>query len=1137
MAFRCRSERLKRPFILSGLAIAGFGLIAGTAQAQEEALEEITVTGSRIARDPNLTGALPIQSVGAEEIQLSGEFSITDVVNDIPALLTSTSGEQSNNQSGAFEDGTNVLNLRGLGSERTLVLVNGRRHVGGVQGTASVDVGSIPMGLIERVEVLSGGASAIYGADAVTGVVNFITKDNYEGFGVDVNYGISSDGDGQQTSIAAIWGTNFADDRGNIAIAVDWRTDDGLDVTERRDGTLVGSGRDWVNPERRFQQGEIGANTPNYQQFYNYFNTGLTDFGLAIPVDEFDTDGTLLRTGAEVFMDDFFDEFGVMPTLSPEELALIDRANNAPQRAVELGRTFPFTSGYGMIIPGNPFTFAGFDPEEDIDLNGNGRPDCLDSWTGYNAVFGAESFGVIGGCWNVDAAGNYSVVQDGRVASSTQGFGGDSFNTLSDEGTNLGIGTRPSDILLPDDKITVNLLTSYDLSNSATLFAEVKYSTQETDTPSDPNSFWDLLFGAPDNPFLPAFIQPAANAYGGVAITIDPLGFNNVRSTERDTTRVVAGLKGEFDNSWQYEVSANYGVFEQRIDRTASMINDRLFAAIDVTTDGSGNPICRADLDPNAPAMNTPFEIPAYEEGYFSYTPGSGTCVPLNIWEGAGGISQAAREWVTVATWDDLEIEQFVLNAFVTGDTGDYFEMPAGAVAFAFGAEYRDESSDATFDPWQRGVIPEGSPFPAGTMLNDVSANSSLTFRPQIAVANENGSFDVWDVFLEASLPLLADVPGARELTLDAAIRYSDYSTIGDTTTWKTNLVWAPLDSLAFRGGYSEAVRAPNVTELFGPAIGTTFRPNDPCDAAQIAAIGVDDPTLAANTQANCVADFQSFGLDPFDVNGNYVFADPLTASFGGVTGGNADLEEETAKTITAGLVFQPDFAQGLSITVDYWDISINNAIEAVTSQNIVDGCYQAANLVDAFCNLFTRQTDSGSAQFGGFNFLRSTDINFAKVETNGIDFAVKYAFEVGRHGFDATVQGTSVDELNFFQNPSDLTEINPELGEIQRPEFSGNVFLSWEIGGFRLGWQSQYQDQQLMRFVEVEAADALYGAAAWNDDFWLHDINARYRWNDQLTVYGGIKNLGDETPFITDRAFPVSARGQFYFVGLDYQM
>ena len=206
---------------------------SGQILAQEDSIEEVIVTGSRISRDSNLTGALPVQSVNADDIRMSGEFSITDVVNDIPALLTSVTSEQSIDNG---IDGQNTLNLRGLGAARTLVLVDGRRHVGGLQGTSSVDVGSIPMPLVERVEVLSGGASAVYGADAVTGVVNFILKDDFEGIEVNANYGLSGDGDSEQSALSVVFGENFDNGRGNVTVSVDIRNDDGLTMGERSNG-------------------------------------------------------------------------------------------------------------------------------------------------------------------------------------------------------------------------------------------------------------------------------------------------------------------------------------------------------------------------------------------------------------------------------------------------------------------------------------------------------------------------------------------------------------------------------------------------------------------------------------------------------------------------------------------------------------------------------------------------------------------------------------------------------------------------------------------------------------------------------------------------------------------------------------
>ena len=145
--------------------------------------------------------------------------------------------------------------------------------------------------------------------------------------------------------------------------------------------------------------------------------------------------------------------------------------------------------------------------------------------------------------------------------------------------------------------------------------------------------------------------------------------------------------------------------------------------------------------------------------------------------------------------------------------------------------------------------------------------------------------------------------------------------------------------------------------------------------------------------------------------------------------------------------------------------------------------------------------------------------------------------WEIGAHGFDVTVQGTKVNDINLFQNPVDLSEINPELKETNRPELAGNVFLTWNFGDWQVGWQSQYLDQMLLQDIEVETAMTLYGPIVLRDEFWIHDINARYQVNDGVLIYGGINNLSDENPFITNNAYPASPRGTFFFVGVEWQM
>ena len=1080
--------------------------------AQQESIEEVIVTGSRIARDPNLAGALPVQSLTAEDIQSSGEFSLGEIINDVPALLTSLTSEQS-------ASGASRLNLRGLGQTRTLTLVDGRRHVGGAQGSSAVDIGSIPQALVERVEVLTGGASAVYGADAVTGVVNFVLRDDYEGLEMDARYASSEYGDAQQAVFSLVYGENFDNGRGNITFAADVRQDAGLTRGERVDGYLNNSAGDWANPDLRFQKGDIGPGTPNFATFYDYATTGLYHYGLRIP-----------RT-ADDFISDYTDEFGVAPSLTAAETALINRAANAPARGARALSNFTITSGYGFIIPGNGFNSTGFDPDTPIDLDGNGTPDCLDSFTGYNSSFASAAFGIAGGCWNIERDGTIRPIRDNIIASSFNGFGGDSSN----------VGTQPEDdIVTPDEKISLNLFSHYDLTDTDTVFAEVKYVTQEASSDGRPSSFWDLLYGAPDNPFLPEFIRGVAERTGGVGLTVDPLHFDSTSRTVRDTVRFVAGLEGEFDNGWNYELSANYGRFDSETTATGQIIIDRFFAAIDAVTDpATGQPACRADVDPSAAALNTPFGIPNWDEGYFSYSPGSGDCVPLNLWAGKPGVSQQAADWVTYNSLSELTIDQLVFSASVVGDSSEWFELPGGPIGFAAGAEYREETSDARFGPWQRGVLPAGSPFAAGTLISDVSDNGSLGFDPSVIIRNETGEYDASDVFLEASLPILANMPVFQELTLDVAGRASNYSTIGNTESWKLNLVWAPIRDIALRGSVSQAVRAPNITELFGPEVGATARPADPCDIVNITALAEADSAKAQNSQNNCAQVFQSFGLDPFDADGNYAWTDPLSARFSGVTSGNRNLGEETADTTTYGFILSPSFFPGFTLTVDYWNIVIDDAISSVSAQDIVDGCYQGAMLNDAFCDLLGRNTDVTSPQAGGFNFIRFTAINFAKLETDGIDLYATYDFDIGAHGFEVSVSGTEVRSLDFFTNPLDLAEVNPELGEAYRPELAGNVFLGWTWGDLSVGWQSQYLGEMLLgtNRVEIETAETLFGRSVFLEETWIHDLNARYAVNDKLTVYGGVNNLTQTSPFISENAFPATPRGRMIFLGGTYRL
>jgi iron complex outermembrane recepter protein len=194
-----------RVWALSGACAAALAASVSTVAAQDR----IIVTGSRIATT-NQNSPQPIQTISEEDFIDSGALTVSEALNQLPQLGDALEGGSSiNSLNGGFGVGTQTVNLRNLGANRTLVLVNGRRHVGGDIGTSAVDLNSIPAGLIERIDVVTGANSAVYGADAVTGVVNIVLKSNYEGTDISVRGGLSGEGDGEEYAVSFTHGGTF----------------------------------------------------------------------------------------------------------------------------------------------------------------------------------------------------------------------------------------------------------------------------------------------------------------------------------------------------------------------------------------------------------------------------------------------------------------------------------------------------------------------------------------------------------------------------------------------------------------------------------------------------------------------------------------------------------------------------------------------------------------------------------------------------------------------------------------------------------------------------------------------------------------------------------------------------------------
>lgn len=1046
-------------------------------QGAADGLETVVVTGSRIQRDPNDTAPLPVSSLDEATLRSSGATDATAVLREIPALISSGTVADSIERGGGGV-GQATLNLRQLGSNRTLVVVDGYRHVSGVAGSQTVDVSTIPSALIKRVDVLTGGASAIYGADAVTGVVNYILRDDFEGLALDFQPGISAEGDGESYRLEGTYGINFGEGRSNITVSMGYTKEEEIALGDR--SFTVNNGRannstTYPNPDRRFQQGDINPSTmPNFAQRFS-LNSGRFPWGFSIPTPA--QIATLFPGG-----------------ITAAEQALVDRASRAPLFVIRKDPRFAISSFSGVVTRADFGLF-------NLDINNNGISDCDESYIGF----------AFAGCYVTTPNGGVRVFRDGLISSGANQFGGD------------GAEERPDDAsLIPgSERYYVNLRGKHAFSDTLEGFADVKYVRNKATSRSSYLGFFDLLYVAPDNPFIPSVLQSEADDAGGLLVTRDFTDLTpGISVADRETTRVVAGLRGQLSDRLRYELVANYGRTEVESENPG-MYYDRLFAALDVVRGPNGQPVCRSDLDRNARPAGSDF-FPVIESGFFTFTPGDGSCRPASLFGGAQSISSAAADWISATTLDQSKIEQTVLTASLAGDVS-FVSLPGGEPQFVIGAEYREEKSTSVFDDLRLGKLPAGGAAgPAGSFIADISSNQSVLFDGQGRVLNSGGKFDVSEAFVEFLLPVLRDAPLAKELTLSAAGRYADYSTVGEATTWNVNAIWAPIEDIRVRGTYSQAIRAPNIAELFDPQQPAVFRPADPCNESTIQQLIASNDPSAQNRLANCRADGIPAG-----------FEDPLTARFAGSSGGNPDLFEEKATSWSAGLVLQPRFVQNLVFSADYYVIEIEDAIAAVSAQNIVNTCYDLPTFPNQFCDQFTRNRTSGSPTFLGLNFLRQTQLNSGRIETSGVDAQLNYGFNLAGNNFAFGLAANWTEKLDRFFDPVRTDLVNPGLLENSAPEWAGTASLGFNRGPLSLSYRMQFLGKQaIASAIQIERIDTEFGEAGFADPYYVHSISGTYAWTDQLTVYGGVNNLTNEEPYLASRAYPVSGMGRFYFLG-----
>jgi len=958
-----------RAMLLTGIAalplVAASPALAQTAQdapAVEDtaAAEDVVVTGSRIQR-PDFEAPNPIVSFDAAKLRESGNTNVTSFLQRVPALTNSVDNARAagNAQTEASIGGAglNLLDLRGLGTNRTLVLVNGRRHVASQFDTAAVDINAIPTDLIERVDVLTGAASAVYGADGVSGVVNFVLRRDFEGVAARGQIGLSSRGDAGNRFASVIAGHNFADGRANVTLGYEYNAED----------PLANDDRSYLRSENRF----------NFVNLDNYDPTRAGSYQQG-PVRD------------------------------------IRYAYSAPAGLVYIGDRV-FRGDGAIYTPGRQLQNDGY---------------------------------TLGG-------------DDTQVA----GYIGD--------------------ILPRTRRHAVNLLTRYDASDAFKLTVEGKFVQSEARTFGSYSGTYPSTIRF-DNPFLPASILNAARANGDTAVYISRNNFDFPRRGEDDRRRTYRGVvdaTGRLSDHASYDVYYTYGRTDVRAIKLNDRLVDRFVQSVDAVRDASGAIVCR------------------------SAAARAAGCVPINTFGvGAAAGNTGAFDYFLTDPVSNARVEQHVANASLTGDFGQFFELPGGPIQFAAGGEYRRESSRFRPD--------------AGLATRAYYSEADGIYDEPVIQTPSRAAFDVWELFGELNAPLLKDRPFAYLLSVGAAGRYSDYSTIGGTRAYQFNAIYAPVEDISFRGSYGRSVRAPNIAEIFRPRTGYADFISDPCYLGQ----------RNQGTQyrdANCRTLIAAAGGNPATFND--INNPDRDVNIPGSQQGNANLRPEVARTWTAGVVLRPGFVPRLQIALDWYDIRLRDAISQASPSTIAALCVDQPTTDNPFCRSVTRR--QGTGYINGYVVQPE---NVAAFRTAGLEGNLSYRIDAGSVGsFDIRLVGGYLHRLEQIATPGSEVENNADRPF--RPKYNLTFSPTWTTGALTLAYNLRWQNgvRRFSRFATDDNPTFVDPQYFRFKELWQHDLQASVAAGEDYSFYAGVNNLADQKPDIGfETNVPVSPLGRFIYAG-----
>jgi outer membrane receptor protein involved in Fe transport len=818
----------KKTKVCTGALVAlGGALLATSMPVVAQTAERIEITGSRI-RTLGAVSNSPISSVSAAELNTTQPVAVEEVVRSLPAT-TPAIGANTNNGSG----GGATIQLRGLGTNRTLVLVNGRRMVP-FNLAGVVDTNSIPVSLLERVDIVTGGASAVYGADAVAGVVNFVLRKNFQGVEASGSYGVSEEGDAKRYRTDLTLGAGFAEGKGNVALSV---------------------GQAKTNP---LTQGE---------RPFSIFSITSTN-------------GSAGGSGTTV----------------PSAFSVV-RPSNIPAA--------DWNAGLNGALPGsrqiNPAT---------------GTLGAANAVTLYN------------------------------------------FNP-------------PNYFITPLDRTQMTALAEYTINDNAQVYADLFYTRAKVELNLAATGTFNNLYDVPiGNPYIPtamrnqlcaAYQIAAAGCVSGAGgTTIVQMQINRriteigprINTFDNETSQYTVGVKGTlpFLSNWGYDAYMSSG------------------RAFQVSTRINWGSLARSRQALNALSTT-------------ACTSTANGCVPLNVFGAEGTITPAMLAFFNVNALQQQTVTQKVYSASFSGDLG-FIKSPLAKapISLAIGAEQRTTfGGNASDGPSQiQGeVLGTGAPLP-----------------------DRSGTLKLDEGFFEAIIPVLADLPGAKALNLEAGFRSTKF-TSGNASknydSWKYGGEWTPIKGLRVRAMKQRATRAPNVNELYAPVVsGLANLQVDPCAGTNISAAQAGTAGTLSNLCVQTGVPLGQVGAVP----------QPSAGQINVVAGGNPNLGPEEADTATVGFVFEPDFVPGLSVSLDYYQITINKSVSAATAPQVINGCYTTALNpglgFNSLCGLIGRSPIDGTFNGGTAPGVNTSTSNLGTDWTAGYDLEVRYRLPLRSLGLDA---------------------------------------------------------------------------------------------------------------------------------------